>query len=82
MVNKCDIKNFFAPKVMVNRKAGENGILSVIYKDRVENWKFSSSESKEQIDKQDNTDWRPWKEEETLKNSGFKHIHYCVPDKE
>ena len=66
--------NKMKPVVYVNKKAGDNGILSVIYSDRVETYHFIQSESKKRIEKSNGVDWSPEKEIEVLKANGFRQI--------
>ena len=73
------------PYVMVNKKLG---ILSVIYKDRVENYKLEKVETKADIDKSNGEEvsyeyediygkgWNKEHEHFILKDNGFRHIQF------
>lgn len=74
------------PKVFVNKNAGEKGVLHIVYSNRVEDWLFSHSESKKEIDEEAGEDvsfkyediygkgWNPQQEIEMLKDNGFKEV--------
>lgn len=73
------------PIIFKNNNAGKNGILYIVYKNRVEQYEFKMSESKKDID-EDNGDccydyeeiygkgWNAYHEIEMLKNNGFKRV--------
>jgi len=74
------------PRVFVSKRAGNNGILHVVYRNRVETYHFIQSESKKQID-ESNKDcsydyegifgkgWNPMHEIGVMEGNGFHEIH-------
>ncbi|MEK6885075.1 MAG: hypothetical protein AABY22_35920 [Nanoarchaeota archaeon] len=76
------------PRVFVNKRAGNNGLLYVVYRKRVESYEFRKSETKVDIDKGYEGEeinyeyedifgkgWNASHEIDVLESNGFKEIH-------
>mgnify|MGYP001572634841 CR=1 FL=1 len=68
------------PRIFVNKKAGSNGILTIVYHDRVEDYEFKSSQSKTVIERQNDAEWNFAQEIDVLKQNGFKEVHPATGD--
>ena len=75
------------PRVFINKKAGNRGLLCVVYRNRVETYDFMKSENKQDIDKSNGDNclydyedicgkgWNASHEINLMENNGFHEVH-------